>query len=353
MFFWQRDDLSRNNRQRRSYYNLLRDELDSFLLKYSLLDSFNVFFNKNIPYPFIEKRELKPRAIIPNIEYEYQNTFLVIFSEESLPDSYKKYLRFFDINKTIKKNLVRLTNFTYQEKFDGTQKYLDSPNFFDFFYELLPIDYALLIQPEITNQGSKKKYSLSHFHIKIDWAISEASEDLAKNLRYISQDLYEKGDKYAEDIQKKFFEYYGISPIAGGRRTAAVVAAQFLRRLPFLSTIYVSSSESRALIRISENGVSKIVLIKISKKDISKIIENNSLTLKTFKENYVIENVNSCVVCIFFVSYSFTEHSTPPENGKLRELKPDLNWITVSKQLILPRLNNWEMPPLAVNFIYK
>jgi len=44
---------------------------------------------------------------------------------------------------------------------------------------------------------------------------------------------YEKGDKYAEIVQKKFFEYYGMHPTAGGRRTAAIIAAQYLRRLFF------------------------------------------------------------------------------------------------------------------------
>ena len=71
----------------------------------------------------------------------------------------------------------------------------------------LKMDYALLIQ---RNQRTKVQYGLTHFHVRVDWPIADAAEDMAQSLRYISKDLYEKGDKYAEDIQKKFFEYYGF-----------------------------------------------------------------------------------------------------------------------------------------------
>jgi len=71
--------------------------------------------------------------------------------------------------------------------------------------ELLNIDYALLIQQD-PSVKKKNRYSLTHFHVKIDWPIADAAEDLARSLRYISKDIYEKGDKYAEDAQKKFFE---------------------------------------------------------------------------------------------------------------------------------------------------
>ena len=70
-------------------------------------------------------------------------------------------------------------------------------------------------------------------------------------LRSSQKIYYEKGDKYAEELQKKFFEYCGLPVMAGGRRTAAVVAAQFLKRVPCISTVYVGSSESRTLMRIS------------------------------------------------------------------------------------------------------
>ena len=74
--------------------------------------------------------------------------------------------------------------------------------------------------------------------MRVDWPIADAAEDLASSLRYISKELYEKGDKYAEDIQKKFFEYYCLPVMVGGRRTAAIVASQYLKRLSCITTVY-------------------------------------------------------------------------------------------------------------------
>ena len=273
--FWRvREELSKADRLRRSYYELLRDELDQFLLQYALIDSYRNFYDRKVAFPFVEKRELKPRARIPDVEYECQNTFLVIFLEDTLPSEHKKYIRFFDDNKTTNANLLQSKTLPLLTKFDRNQKHLESAHFYDFLKILLPVDYALLVQRDRVSKA-KNKYSLSHFHVKIDWPIADAAEDLARNLRYLSKDIYEKGDKYAEDIQKKFFEYYGLPTMAGGRRSAAIVAAQYLKRIPCISTVYAGSSESRALIRISERGVSKAILMPFTPAEMNQIAEEN------------------------------------------------------------------------------
>ena len=109
MAFWNyREELSQADRIRRSYYELLRDELDHFLLQYALIDSYQNFVDHQIIFPFVEKRELKPRARIPDQEYESQNAFLVMFVEDMVPSEHKKYIRCFDVNKTTKTNLMKL-----------------------------------------------------------------------------------------------------------------------------------------------------------------------------------------------------------------------------------------------------
>ena len=56
MAFWNvREELSRANQLRRSYYELLRDDLDRFMLEYALIDSLNNFKCKKESYPFVEK----------------------------------------------------------------------------------------------------------------------------------------------------------------------------------------------------------------------------------------------------------------------------------------------------------
>ncbi len=352
MAFWTyREELSQIDKIRRSYYELLRDELDQILLQHALIDSYKNFKSLHQAYPFVEKRELKPRARIPDREYESQNAFLVIFVEDSIPSEHKKYIRFFDQNKTTKINLTRSKSLPLSKKFDRNWKYFESNQFRNLIKVLLPVDYALLIQRDPSSK-TRNRYSLSHFHVRIDWPISDAAEDLARHLRYISKDSFEKGDKYAEDIQKKFFEYSGLPLMSGGRRTAAIVAAQYLKRIPGITTVYAGSSESRALIRISERGVSKTILMKFAPKEQEQIAEAGNMTIQAFKKNYLVARENNSGICIFQASYLRTSHARPPEDGKLREIKLDLNWLTVGEEHILPKPGVRKYPPLPLNVIY-
>lgn len=353
MAFWSyRENLSRANRLRRSYYNLLRDDLEQFLLEYALINSYHSFIHKNMPYPFVEMREMKPRARIPNVEYVCQNAFLVIFMEDTIPAGHKKYIRYFDDNKTTKANLLQCKSLPLSDyHLDRTQKYLDSARFIDFIKILLPVDYALLVQRDPSTR-IRDRYVLSHFHVRIDWPIVEAAEDMARYLRYISKDIYEKGDKYAEDVQKKFFEYYGLPVMSGGRRTAAIVAAQYLRRIPCISTVYVGSSETRALMRFGERGVQKSVLVKFTKQEMIEFSRVHNMKPTTFIKNYVVVNNKKEYICIFEVNYAYTAHARPPADGKLREINPDPHWLTVCSQHVVPKPGIWKYPPLPINLIY-
>ena len=188
MAFWcVREELSQADKLRRSYYELLRDELDQQLIQHALIDSYNNFRNRKVKYPFVEKRELKPRARIPDLEYECQNVFLVIFVEDIIPPENKKYIRFFDVNKTTKANLLQSKTLPLANKIDRNQKFLDSAHFSNFLKILLPVDYALLIQRNPSGKA-RSRYSLSHFHVRIDWPIADAAEDLARSLKYISSE---------------------------------------------------------------------------------------------------------------------------------------------------------------------
>jgi hypothetical protein len=355
MFHWQiREELSARNRLRRSYYELLRDDLDDFIIQYALIDSYNNFKQKNKPYPFATKREMKPRAQLPKIEYEDQNAFLVVFVEDVIPDTCKKHIRFFDINRTTKANLMQAESLALADSFDRTEKYMESARFNNFLKELLPLDYALLIQRDPTAVATDH-YTLSHFHVRIDWPIASAAEELGQHLRYISKDLYERGDKYAETLQKKLFEYYGFPLLVGGRRTAALVAAQFLKKLPCISTVYVASSEARHVTRLSERGVFKFALVKLSKQEMADLAAKTGMTVKDLTDNYVITTEGTAGICVLRVAYMRTEHSRVPSEKKLRTLRVSVPWLTVGNQHILPKTDiakRRKCPPLPVNVIY-
>jgi len=348
---YRHEALSMENRLRRTIYTILGDVLHAELTEYTLVDSYFEFRDSHLEYPFVEKRELKPRARIPDVEYQLHKSCLVIFLEDSIPTAHKKYIRFFNENKVNKKNLIQSKNIPISQNFDRTFKCLDSENFFSFLPLLLPVDYALLIEQDPMLK-SKSRYSLTYFHVRIDWPIADAAEELARDLRYISKDLYEKGDRYAEDIQKKFFEFYGLPFMAGGRRTAAIVSAQYFRRLQFLYTIYAGSSESRCLFKITPGSVSKTILMELSEDDINQVCNINGISRRSFTKNYLIDRYGKCGVAIFQTLYAPTIHSFPPEDHRLRDLNPDVFWITVDEQYLLPRPDVWKQPPLSYSVIY-
>jgi len=124
-----RYELSRSDKLRRSYYKVLRDELDQFVLQYCLVDSYFNFIDRNMPYPFVETRELKPRARIPSVEFKAQNSFLVLFLEDHIDENHKKYIRYFDVNKTTKTNLIKHKDFPGFENFNRNIKYFETDGF--------------------------------------------------------------------------------------------------------------------------------------------------------------------------------------------------------------------------------
>ena len=78
MPFLRRNEISWNERFRRCLYFFLRDELDSILLTESLIESYKAFKGSKKEYPFVEMRQMKPRAKIFGPEYPDQRSFIAI-----------------------------------------------------------------------------------------------------------------------------------------------------------------------------------------------------------------------------------------------------------------------------------
>ena len=346
-----KEQISYQEKTGRIIYHFLQQELDRVAIQKALVDSFWKFLDLETQYPFVDKRELKPRARIYEKEYPLHNAFLIIFCEGTLPSYCKRYIRFFETNKLIKENLQYLVDFKLYKDFSKNLSYFDQTGFFKLLEQLLPIDFALLIQRD--SSAKTIRYLLSHFRVKIDWPIDAAAEDLAKYLRYISKELYEKGEKYAQLLQQKFFEYYGFHYTAGGRRTAAIIAAQYLRHLDFISTIYISSTSCRSLTKITTDGtLTKFVLLKLSNEEIRKITSENKMKKEIFENYFLVYRDKEYGVGLFEVTYSHPEVSLPPLDGKLRELNPDHYWLVVNKQLLLPLFKCSHIRPIEYRTIY-
>ena len=280
-----------------------------------------------------------------------QNSFLVIFYEGNLPGEYKKYIRFFDTNKVSKTAIHEIANIELSRDYIRNIRYFDNRKFRDLLLDLLPEDYALLIQQD-SKIKRKIRYVLSHFHVKVDWLIDDATEAISKELRYVSRELYEKGEQYAQLLNQKLFEKYGFHHSVGGRRTAAVVASQFLNRVDGISTVYVSSSEARSLTCISEQGVTRFVLLSLAPSEFEHLKEKSSLDLEYFEKHYVVDTRKDHRVGLFQVFYSNTEMAKPPVSKESRKLQPDYYWLTVDKQLIVPLPDHPNAEPLHYRTIY-
>jgi hypothetical protein len=346
-----RHHLGQKLRLRRSVYEVLRDQMDISLTKLALIDSYRSFCRDGIPYPFVPKRELKPRAIIVDEEYNNHNHFLIIFCEGSIPSEHKKYIRFFDHNKVTKEAIEKTPTITLHKDYTRNLRFFNNPNFGSLIKDLSNIDYALLVQndPSIKKEN---RYMMTHFHVRVDWPIDNATEDMAHQYRYISKELYEKGEKYAHHLENKLFENYGFHHSVGGRRTAAVVVSQLLKKMPFISTVYVSSAESRALTRISERGVSRYVLIKISNNELKKIAKEQSIPYHKMIEQYLVDKTEDYGVGILHVVYRNSDYSKPPLDGKIRRLWPDYQWLTVNDQILMPLPDFPDAHPLRYHTIY-
>lgn len=122
--------------------------------------------------------------------------------------------------------------------------------------------------------------------------------------------------------------------------------------MPGITTVYVSSSESRNLLRIDERGVSKSVLVKLPVAEIKRLSDLTGITQTKFTKNYVVARQRKHYVCILNVRYDYTSHGLPSEGGRLRELKPDTNWLTVSEEHILPKPAVLKYPPIPYKMVY-
>jgi hypothetical protein len=345
-----RERLNYYEKLRRSLYEVLRDALERRLMKISLIDSFYNYQKDGVHYSFPDKSELKPKSKKMEQESELFNTFIVIFCEGIVSSELKNYIRFFPENTVVKKNLEYLPSFSIYKRFQQNLRHFESPGFMDFIEELLNIDYALLIQQDPTVK-KKNRYSLTHFHVKIDWPIADAAEDLAKWLRYIQNNLYEGGDKEARLLQNKLFEVYGCHHSVGGRRTAGLIAAQLLRKLGSISTVFVSSSESRSMYKYSERGVSKFFLIQLTKRQVNALAQREEMEVEDFRSTYLYPAGNFDIG-ISEASYGLTLYSKPPEDGKLRKLRPAYNWLKLRDEFLHPRVDALDAKPISYNWIY-
>ena len=348
-----RFELGHTEKIRRSIYVFLRDELERRLKSIALEEPYLKCKEKKIPYPYVDSSEMRPKKKEFSKESTQARPFFIIFCEDTIDEIHQKYIRFSNSNRVRKDTISLVPDIGLHRSFYSAVRFFERDSFFELLDQLVDVDYCLLIQRD-NRYKKRNRYSLTHFHVKVDWPIAEAAESLAKEMRYVSKSLYEKGERYAEILQQKLFEFYGCHHQAsGGRRSAALIAAQYLKSIPGLATVYISSAETKTLTRYSEKGVARYAIIQFDKVYAKQICENNNLTEESFRQGYALGESENHFDVILFVSYKHTEWGTPPSDGKLRILKPDYSWLAVDMEMILPMPHAVSFRPLHVKWVYR
>ena len=109
-------------------------------------------------------------------------------------------------------------------------------------------------------------------HVKVERLTDNAIKDLGKALGYIDKRLFERGEDYVDALEAKFFEYYGFSAHASGRKSAAAMAAQLLGKHDSDFSVLVANQDDRRLtILDSSDHLAQYFLIRLEDEDIGRL----------------------------------------------------------------------------------
>ena len=335
-------------------------ELDRILIRYCLVDSLRRHIENARPYPFVDMRELKPGAAgsgLPESEVLLHNNGLVLLVDGTLPAECKKHIRFKEKNRVLKENLMGskvvpeelLAEFevawTRSGEGDGFERLLRT---------LIRADFALLVQRDRRTQR-QHRYALSHFRVRIDWPVVEAVESLAKELRYLDRHLYEHSEQEAEQLEGKFFERFGFHHTVGGRRTASIVGAQYLRRISRRRDagldfrVYVGSAEARTLTRIEPDRVRRFALVHLTESEIAAL----ELPPAARTTHVVHQDSDGSSVFVLEVGYVATDNARPSKTPRSTDNLAQLPFLRIEEQVLRPRDDAAGAGPIPVSLVYR
>jgi hypothetical protein len=317
-------------------FGAARARLTDLLIQASLIESYHSFRAHGKPYPFPSPESLMPGVSTAALEHPFQRAALVCLVDGVSPVSLNKHIRVRRLNEANAGNLARLAPELDPALFRPAAVAVDDPGFEHLFTELLNLDYALIVQ-----QAEPSRFALTHMHVKIERLTDNAIRELAKTLGYIERRLFERGEAFVEALEIKFYEYYGFSPNASGRKSAAAMAAQLLasRRLGFV--IFAACQEDCRLTIIDDSDVvDQIVLAKISSDEIAARLAGASL------EPYIVDRASGAgdgqTVVIHRARFRRTVAARPGSSGDGRR-RPDANlgliraWLELVGEDVLPR----------------
>jgi hypothetical protein len=243
-------------------YGAARLGLTERLVRYTLFESWHGFARHGMPFPFIQRTLLLPNTGAPVLEHPYQNTAFMVMIDGALPRALVKHFRLRQSNRVTWSNIQQLAPHLDVADYRADHCQFSSPEIYRLLTKLSTLDYALLIQRPDGEAPSPSV--LTHMHVKVERLTDNAIKDLGKALGYIDRRLFERGEDYVDALEAKFFEYYGFSANASGRKSAAAMAAQLLSgRCPRFSVFVAAQDDCRLTVLDESDRITQYLLIRL------------------------------------------------------------------------------------------
>ncbi|MBW1802044.1 MAG: hypothetical protein JRJ85_15095 [Deltaproteobacteria bacterium] len=105
------------------------------------------------------------------------------------------------------------------------------------------------------------------------------------------------------------------------------------------------------MIKYSERGVSKFFLIQLMNRQIKALAHREGMDPEAFKISYLYP-AGDYFVGISEAVYEHTPHSKPPDDGRLRRVKPAYNWLKLRDEFLHPKEDRPGLRPINYNWVY-
>ena len=345
--------------KREDAYFFTRQRISRNLIHHTLIDSCQNFDREHVPYPFVTPNMLRPGTAANSKEFSLQNSALVILLNGSMPNKLRKHFRFREGNRLCKENLLEVApDLPELNKYKWRMRLSNHKDFDTLMKLLFPLDYALLIQSRSENVDTWP-FELTHFHVKIERLLDNAIRSLALHLNYLERGLYERGEKYVDLLEKKFFEYFNFYHNASGRRCASALATQLLAREKIPATIYVASQQTRCLTQLTTNGqdeqisIEQYILLNMDHellKELKKWGRKNSLDIK---KDFIVGKSARSRKMLFRVRFEHTEAGKPSAHGRVKAgINSREKWIRLKDESLIA-INQEQESTISCSLVYR
>mgnify|MGYP001313672652 CR=1 FL=1 len=105
------------------------------------------------------------------------------------------------------------------------------------------------------------------------------------------------------------------------------------------------------MVKYSERGVSKFFLIQLTNNQINALAAKEGMDVEKFKAAFLYPALDY-YVGISEAVYDYTQYSKPPEDGKIRRVKPAYNWLRLMDEFLHPRPESIGLRPINYSWVY-